>query len=435
MDDWQAAYRPSFSGIRVVGHRFSPRSHTIKDYLSRRQVPFQWVDVEALQRPGDSDARRLAALIGNDAGCLPVVLFEDGSRIVQPTVEQIAEKIGLKRNAERPFYDLVIVGGGPAGLAAAVYGGSEGLSTLMIEKEAPGGQAGTSSRIENYLGFPGGVSGAELARRATAQAQRFGVESLARTAESVRVEGPYRIVTLGGDGGGEVSCHALIIATGVAWRKLDVPGIDTYTGAGVYYGAALTEAASCSEEDVYIVGGANSAGQGAMYFSRFARRVIMLVRGDDLRKGMSDYLVDQIEGTAGIEVRTQTRLVGVDGDGDRLDRITIADDANGGTPETVPASSLFVFIGAEPHTEWLDGLLTRDDHGFLLTGPDLPQDERTHQPVGWPLERDPYVLETNVPGIFVAGDVRFGSVKRVASSVGEGGVAVSLIHRYLSSVR
>lgn len=435
LDDWLATYRPPFEGPRVIGNRWSPDSHALKDFLSRRQVPFQWADFEAIRAPGaDRDARQLAARVGDaDACCLPIVLFPDGTRLLRPTPQELAEKLGLHTAAERPFYDLVIVGGGPAGLAAAVYGGSEGLTTLLVEKHSTGGQAGTSSKIENYLGFPAGLSGADLARRATVQVERFGVEVLAREACGVRIEGPYRILEL--EGGDEVSCHALLIAIGVSWRTLgDVPNIDKFSGAGVYYGAATTEALSCREENVYVVGGANSAGQGAMHFSRFAHKVVMLVRGDDLRKGMSDYLVEQIEATPNIEVRLQTRLVGVDG-AERLEQITLADDSKSGETYTEAAASVFVFIGAVPRTEWLGNKLACDQHGFLLTGPDLPRDGRTHLPPGWPLEREPSSLETNIPGVFVAGDVRQGSVKRVASSVGEGGVAVSQIHRYLSSVR
>jgi thioredoxin reductase (NADPH) len=442
LDDWQAEFRPRYEGLRVLGLRFSPGSHAVRDYLARHQVPFQWVDVQFARQAGsggDPQVQRALAELGADFGCLPVVLFPDGSRLVQPTPPQIAERIGLRTHAERPFYDLVIVGGGPAGLAAAVYGGSEGLSTLMVERDAPGGQAGTSSRIENYLGFPSGISGADLARRAYVQAQRFHVEVLAQEAAAIRIEGPYRIVSLAACDAADaertdVSCHALLITTGVSWRQLsEVPDVDRYTGAGIYYGASLTEGDSCTDEEVFIIGGANSAGQGAMYFSEHARAVTMLVRGDGLEKSMSEYLIDQIRATPNIRVRTRTRLIGVGGDG-HLERITIADDA-AGTQETIPATSVFVFIGAEPRTDWLTEQLARDGHGFLQTGPDIPHDPRTGKPAAWPLDRDPYLLETNVPGVFAAGDVRSGSVKRIAAGVGEGGVAVAMIHRYLASVR
>ncbi|MBC8104203.1 MAG: FAD-dependent oxidoreductase [Cytophagales bacterium] len=436
LDDWQAGFRPPFEGIQLFGVRFSPATHAVKDFLGRQQIPYQWVDVEQAREgagKGDLPSQRLLELLGADAACLPVVVFPDGTRLVQPLPTAIAEKLGFRTRAERPFYDLVIIGGGPAGLAAAVYAGSEGLSTLIVEQEAAGGQAGTSSRIENYLGFPSGVSGADLARRAHTQALRFGVEILAPTeAEAVRIEGPYRVVTLAGCG--EVSCHALLIATGVSWRTLsDIAAVDRFTGAGLYYGAAMTEALAVKGEDIYIIGGANSAGQAAMHFAKYARRVTMLVRSDDLRNGMSDYLVEQIGGTPNITVRTQTRMTGIGGD-ERLQTITITDDATN-EEETVPTGSVFIFIGAVPRTDWVGGLLARDAQGFLLTGPDLPRDGRTGRPEGWPLPRDPFLLETNVPGIYVAGDVRHGSIKRIAAGVGEGGVAVSAIHRYLASVR
>ncbi len=331
--------------------------------------------------------------------------------------------------ATQPFYDLVIVGSGPAGLAAAVYGASEGLRTVLIEREAPGGQAGTSSRIENYLGFPVGLSGADLARRGVAQAKRFGVEILSpQEVTGIRVDGPYRIIALAD--GTELRCHALLIATGVSYRRLDVPGMEKLTEAGVYYGAAMTEALSCRDSDVYIVGGANSAGQAAMYFSRYASNVVMLVRGDSLEKGMSQYLVDQIHATENIHVRLCTSVIEVKG-GECLETITIA-DAKTGEQQTVPASALFIFIGAMPRTDWVGDLLARDEQGFLLTGPDLVRDGKA--PRGWTLSRAPFLLETNVPGIFVAGDVRHGSVKRVASGVGEGSIAIQFVHRYLSEV-
>ena len=424
LDDWLSSFRPPFTGIRVVGSRWSPQSHQIKDFLARNQVPYQWMDIEA-----DEEARRLVEYAEPDAAQLPLVLLPDGSRLIQPSSGQIAEKIGLRTRAEKPFYDLVIVGGGPAGLAAAVYGASEGLSTVMIEKEAPGGQAGSSSRIENYLGFPVGLSGGDLARRAVTQARRFGVEIITpQEVMGVRVEDPYRIVELAD--GSEINCHALMIATGVAWRKLDVPGLEALTGAGVYYGAAQAEALSCSGEDVYIIGGANSAGQAAMYFSKYARKITMLVRGDSLAKSMSQYLIDQISATDNIIVKVHSSVVEAKGE-TSLEAITIANTITG-EKETVPATSLFIFIGALPRTDWLDGVVERDKQGFILSGADLMRDRR--RPRGWAVDRDPFLLETSVPGIFVAGDVRYGSVKRVASGVGEGSIAVQFIHQYLSRV-
>jgi thioredoxin reductase (NADPH) len=365
----------------------------------------------------------------SDTPQLPLVLFSDSSHLVDPTNIQIAEKIGLNRRAAMPFYDLIIVGAGPAGLAAAVYGASEGLRTVLIEKEAPGGQAGTSSRIENYLGFPVGLSGADLARRAVTQARRFGVEILMpQEVTRVRVKDPYRFITL--KDGTELSCHALMVATGVSYRKLDVPGIEALTGRGVYYGAAMTEALSCRGEEVYIVGGANSAGQAAMYFSKYAHRVTLLVRGDSLAKSMSQYLIAQIQETENITVQVHSSVVEVQGD-TSLKAITIA-NAETGELKSVKATSLFIFIGAMPHTDWLDGVVERDKQGFILSGAELLRNKC--RPRGWTKERNPFLLETSVPGIFVAGDVRYGSVKRVASAVGEGAIAVQFIHQYLSQV-
>jgi len=423
LDDWLASFRPPFEGIRVIGQRWSPQSHQVKEFLARNQVPYQWLDIEL------EEARTLVSYAEDCQSKLPLVLFPDGMRLVQPSNIQIAEKIGLQTRAERPFYDLLIVGGGPSGLAAAVYGASEGLTTVMIEREAPGGQAGSSSRIENYLGFPRGLSGGDLARRAVAQARRFGVEILSpQEVVKVRIEDPYRVVTL--SDGSEVSCHALLIATGVAYRKLDVPGMERLSGAGVYYGAAMTEALSCKGEAVYVIGGANSAGQAAMHFAKYADQVTMLVRGDSLTKSMSQYLIDQIASMPNITVRTQCSVVEVHGEAS-LEKIVVA-DAQAGTQETLPATSLFIFIGAMPQTNWLDGIVERDRQGFILAGMDLLRDRQ--RPKGWTLDRDPFLLEASVPGIFVAGDVRYGSVKRVASGVGEGSIAVQFIHRYLSKV-
>ncbi|MDQ5811170.1 MAG: FAD-dependent oxidoreductase [Actinomycetota bacterium] len=424
LDDWRAEFKPPFEGVRVIGDRWSPDSHRLRDFLARNRVPYRWLDVE-----GSDEGRQIVARLDHGAPKLPVVVFEDGSYLEAPENREIAERIGLRTRAERPFYDLIIIGGGPSGLAAAVYGASEGLKTVLIEREAPGGQAGTSSFIENYLGFPQGLKGSELARRAVDQARRFEVEILTpQEVADVRVEDPYRIIRLGD--GTELSCHALIIATGVSYRKLDAPGVDRLTGAGVYYGASLAEASSCRNEDVYIVGGANSAGQAAMFFSEHARKVVVLYRGDNLRMSMSEYLVKQLEGRGNIEVRLNCSVVEVEGEG-HLERITIENSGSGET-QTVPAHSLFIFIGAAPHTDWLDGVVSRDERGFILSGPDLSKNRE--RPKGWRLDRDPFLLETSVPGIFVAGDVRHGSIKRCASAVGEGSIAVQFVHQYLREV-
>jgi thioredoxin reductase (NADPH) len=425
LEDWQASYRPGFVGIRVVSDRWSPQSYQVRDFLARNQIPYRWLDVER-----DAEAQQLWDFAATDRKpSLPLVLFPDGSQLAQPTNVQVAEKIGLRTQAEKPFYDLVVVGGGPAGLAAAVYGASEGLRTVTVEREAPGGQAGTSSRIENYLGFPVGLSGSDLARRAVTQARRFGVEILTpQEAIALRTEENYRIVQL--SDGKEIACHAVILALGVAWRRLQVPGLERLTGAGVYYGAAQTEAAACANEDVFVVGGANSAGQAAMYFARFARKVTMLVRGESLTKSMSQYLIDQIAGTENIEVWPHTTAVDAKGE-TSLEAIAIQNSLTGEV-QTLPASSLFIFIGAVPYTQWLDGVVQRDDKGFLLTGPDLPRHSGRIQ--GWPLEREPFLLETSLPGVFAVGDVRHGSIKRVASGVGEGSICVQFVHRYLSQV-
>lgn len=423
LDEWQAHYRPPFEGIRVAGTLWSAQCHDSKDFLSCNLIPYQWLDVEM-----DEQARVLVETAAGDALRLPVVFFPDGEVLIQPDRRTLAKKLGLQTAAAHSFYDLIIIGGGPAGLAAAVYGGSEGLRTLMIERSATGGQAGTSSRIENYLGFPKGLSGGELARRATSQAKRFGVEIvLSQEVTGIRVEDSYRIVTL--EDGKELACHALLIATGVATRKLDVPGIESVTGAGAYYGAAMTEATFYRDCDVFVVGGANSAGQGAMFFSRYAHSVTMLVRSN-LAKEMSQYLIDQIHATSNISILEGTEICEVHGR-DRLEAITIRSHATGDT-RTVPAAAMFIFIGAKPHTDLLAGLVERDEDGFILTGMSLFRGGRL--PKTWKLDRDPFLLETSVPGIFAAGDVRHGSSKRIASAVGEGAVAVQLIHRYLATV-
>ncbi|HKR95173.1 MAG TPA: FAD-dependent oxidoreductase [Candidatus Angelobacter sp.] len=427
LDDWLAAYKPAFEGIRVLGTRWSPRCYELRDFLARNHVPYQWIDAEL--SANDPETKRLLNALGPEAANLPVVLFPDGTKLLEGAPADVAQKVGLRTRAQTNFYDLAIVGGGPAGLAAAVYGASEGLHTVIIEREAPGGQAGMSSRIENYLGFPSGLSGGDLARRAVAQALRFGVEILApQEVVNVRTEGSYRIIKL--VDGSEVSCHALMIASGVQWRKLEAPGVDRLQGAGVYYGGGATEALACKGEIVYVVGGANSAGQAAMNFSRYAERVVILVRGESLASTMSQYLIDQIKETPNIQIWTRASVAEVHG-GTRLEEVSVlCSDTN--KVERVPASSMFIFIGALPRPDWLGELIERDDRGFILTGPDLLWDGA--HPKGWTLERDPFLLETNVPGIFAVGDVRHGSVKRVASGVGEGSVAVQFIHQYLSKV-
>ena len=427
LDDWRATYKPAFEGIRVLGTRWSPRSYELRDFLARNRVPYQWIDAEA--SANDPDTKRLLDALGPEASSLPVVLFPDGTKLLDGVPSEVAQRVGLRTRAQTNFYDLAIVGGGPAGLAAAVYGASEGLHTVMIEREAPGGQAGMSSRIENYLGFPMGLSGADLARRAVTQAQRFGVEILSpQEAVAVRAEGPYRIVKLAD--GNEISCHALLIATGVQWRRLELPGIDRLQGAGVYYGGGSTEALSCRGEIVYVVGGANSAGQAAMNFAKYAERVVIAVRGSSLSSTMSQYLIDQIKKTPNIQIWANASAVEAHG-GTHLEEISfLCSDTN--KIERVPAHAMFIFIGALPRTDWLADLVERDERGFILTGPDLIREGQ--HPKGWALERDPFLLETNIPGVFAVGDVRHGSVKRVASGVGEGSVAVQFIHQYLSKV-
>ena len=424
LSDWQANVVLPFDGIRVAGTLWSPGSHAVKDFLARNQVPYQWLNVET-----DLQARELVQTTDPEQHRLPVVFFPDGSYLVEPNNLALAAKVGLQTEARQTFYDFIIVGGGPAGLGAAVYSASEGLRTAMIEREAPGGQAGTSSRIENYLGFPKGLSGADLARRASAQAKRFGAEIISAVeAEKVRTDGTYRYVTC--SGGAELSCRALLIATGVTVRMLEAPGAAELTGRGVYYGASLTEAAFYKDQPVVVVGGANSAGQGAMFFTEYASQVTMLLRGSSLESGMSQYLVDQIKGQPNITVRTGTTVTEVGGEG-RLEQVTIRDEPSGAI-ETLRAAAMFVFIGAVPHTDLVAGIVERNPAGFIVTGQDLFHNGK--RPSGWTLKRDPFLLETNVPGIFAAGDVRQGAVRRVASAVGEGAMVVSFVHQYLQTV-
>jgi thioredoxin reductase (NADPH) len=420
LDAWRAEAPPAADRIQVVGHRWSRESHDARDFLARNQVPFQWLDVER-----EDEARRLLAAAEGD-GVLPLVLFPDGDSLHGPTITELAERTGVLRRAERPFYDLVIVGGGPAGLAAAVYGASEGLQTALVERDAPGGQAGQSSRIENYLGFPVGLSGGDLARRATTQAQRFGAELL--TVQQVtRIEqrGPSKVVHLAG--GEELGAAAVIVATGVDYRLLDAPGVEELTGRGVYYGGSRTEGVSCRDEHVVVVGGANSAGQAAIYFAGYAQHVTILYRGDSLAKSMSRYLIDTIEDTPNITVRTNAEVAAAHGD-EQLERITVRDTA-GGADEEMELAAMFVFIGARPQTEWLPDDVARDRRGFVLAGSELLLEDVRPR---WRLDRNPYLLETTMPGLFVAGDVRSQSMKRVASAVGEGSMAVSFVHEYLA---
>ena len=427
LDQWSAAYRAPFEGIKVIGTRWSRCCFEMREFLARNHIPYQWLDVE--RADADAETSRAIAAHTEKLGELPVVVLTDGTVLANPSQAELASRLGLRTRADTNFFDLVIVGGGPAGLAAGVYGASEGLKTVIVEREAPGGQAGLSSRIENYLGFPSGLSGDDLARRAVAQARRFGAEILApQEVVKVRSEGLYRILTLAD--GSELSCHAMVIASGVQWRKLDVPGMERLQGAGVYYGAASTEALSCRDEEVYIVGGANSAGQAAVHFARYAKSVVMLVRGESLGATMSQYLIRDIGKTPNIRVEYGAQVVEVHGQ-DKLEAISIA-CVRSGSVDRVPASSLFVFIGAAPRTDWLDGFVERDDRGFILTGTDLVRQGK--RPTGWTADRDPFLLETSVAGVFAVGDVRHGSVKRVASSVGEGSIAIQFVHAHLAKV-
>jgi thioredoxin reductase (NADPH) len=415
---WDAGAALLSGGVRVIGHRFSKESHVLRDFLARNRVPGRWLDVER-----DGEARELLTIADVPEERLPVVLLEDGSVLERPTVLELAERLGVAGRPTSDHYDLVIVGGGPAGLAAAVYGASEGLRTVMVESEAPGGQAGQSSRIENYLGFPAGLSGADLARRATTQARRLGAELLTISdAKALRVEGAGRIVEL--TNGLELSANTVLVASGISYRRLPAPGFDDFTGAGIYYGGAMTEARSCADQHVVVIGGANSAGQAAVYFSGYASKVTMVVRAESLAKSMSHYLIEQIDGIENVEVLTRTEVVAALGEAEHLTALRLR-NADDGSEREVAVDACFVFIGALPRTEWLAGVVARDERGFVLAGSDVPKH-------GWPLPREPHALETSAPGVFVAGDVRSRSIKRVASAVGEGSMAVSLIHEYLA---
>jgi thioredoxin reductase (NADPH) len=428
LDDLLADWHPSPIkrplGIRLIGYLWSPKAHAIRDFLTRNEVSYEWVDAEE-----DPEAKELIASKVGDTRDVPLVVLPDGSILKDPPMAQLAEHIGLQTHTAEPFYDLIVVGGGPAGLAAGVYAASEGLRVVIIEREAPGGQASQSSLIANYLGFPAGVPGPELAARAVAQAAHFDAELVAPLeATGLRVEGKHRIVTL--SDGSERQCLALLIAIGVSWRKLDVPEIERLTGAGVYYGGALAEARFCVSQDVYIVGGANSAGQSAVHFSHFARKVVLLVRGSSLAENMSQYLIDQIQRTENIEVLLRTKVRAVHG-GSRLEAITIENTATG-EQRTVPTSWLFVFIGTMPQTGWLGDLVELAEDGSILTARDLLSNGK--RPAGWNLDREPYLLETSVPGVFAAGDVRHDAVKRVAAAAGTGAMTVQFIHQYLATV-
>jgi len=422
LDTWRATVELPYQGIRVAGTTWSPGTHQVKDFLARSLIPYRFLDIER-----DADARVMVDTAGNPS--LPVVFFPDGSVLSAPDSRELAAKVGLKTEASGRFYDLIVLGAGPAGLASGVYGASEGLRTAVIERSAIGGQAGASSRIENYLGFPTGISGADLARRAATQAQRLGAEIItASEAVSVRLEGPAKIVVL--SDGTELSTRALVVATGMTVRRLSVPGYERFEGAGVYYGAAASEVSTYRDQDVFVVGGANSAGQAAMMFSKFCRKVTLVVRGGDLGAKMSHYLIDQIAGTANIEVLLNTGINEVGG-GDRVEWLTLQNSASG-TEERRDASGIFVFVGAVPHTDAVADLVERNAQGFILTGPDLAIDGSRR--ADWDLARDPYPMETSVPGVFAAGDARNGVVRRVASAVGQGSVVVSMVHQYLETV-
>ena len=425
---WHATRPAADDGLRVIGHRFSRASHELRDFLARNLVPFRYVDVER-------DAARAAPLLaaagldGDEPEGLPLVLLEDGEALRAPDVAEVARRVGISRPATRDLYDLVVVGGGPAGLAAAVYGASEGLATALVERVATGGQAGQSSRIENYLGFPGGLSGAELTDRATQQARKFGAEMLlVRDVEGLEARDGTHVLRLGD--GSELAAHAVVVATGVEYRRLEAPGVDELTGRGIYYGASRSEGQSCADEHVVVIGGANSAGQAAMYFSQFARQVTILYRGDSLAKSMSHYLVQQIAEQPNIVVRTNAELTAAHGT-DRLEAIDVGID-RGASSERLDASSVFVFIGAAPQTDWLGDAVARDARGFVLTGGEAAA-VAGRGPAPWPLERPPFELETSAPGVFAAGDVRSESIKRCASAVGEGSMAVQFVHRYLAT--
>lgn len=431
LDDWRASFRPGYGGVRVIGSRFTPAIHQLKNFLAGNHVPYEFFDVEGIGERAD-EARQLA-----DGSPLPLVILPEGERLSAPSLSELARRVGLSTEARNTVYDVAIVGAGPAGLAAAVYAASEGLQTILLDREAPGGQAGTSSRIENYLGFPSGVSGTELARRALTQARKFEVEVVTPLdVESLRVDGPFKYLRVNGPGNDvrEIACKALMLTTGLAWQRLPAPCAENFEGRGIYYGAATTEALNCRGQEIYVVGAGNSAGQAAIYLAQFARSVVMLVRGRTLGEKMSQYLVHRIENgedeiSRRIHVLSETEVDDCRGT-DHLEGLTLVNRTTGAKID-VETTFLFVFIGAAPRTAWLGGLVARDARGFILTGPDLDAPAHLRD---WPLERAPFLLESSVPGIFAAGDVRHESIKRVASAVGEGSVAVHFIHRYLASL-
>jgi thioredoxin reductase (NADPH) len=420
---WWRANPDHASEVRVVGHRWSERSHDVKRFLASNHVPYRWYDIEH-----DAEAERLRDLAGSEPSDLPLVLLPEGDVLRSPSLLDLAEALGLRTSAQKTLYDVCIVGGGPAGLAAAMYAASEGLSTVIVEREAPGGQAGQSAAIENYLGFPKGLSGSDLSQRAIAQVTRFGAEMvLAREVVGFQSRGPVRAVLF--EGSGEIEASSLVVATGVSYRRLDAAGLDQLIGRGVYYGASASEASQCEGDDVYIVGAANSAGQAALNFARFARRVVLVVRAATLADTMSRYLIERIASTPAIEVRYRSEVVAARGDG-HLEMLTVVDRESGLTEE-LQSSWLFIFIGAWPRTEWLGSEVVRDEKGFIVTGQDLLRPGHGNR---WPLSRVPFALETSVPGVFAAGDVRLDSMKRVASAVGEGAMSIYLVHRYLATV-
>jgi len=422
LGDWTAGNAATFEGTYIVGDRWSPGTHELKDFLAKSQIPYRWIE------PGAAADPRVMEALGTAQRALPLVIFPDGTVLEKPEISGLAAKLGLSSSPARDFYDVIVIGAGPAGLACALYCSTEGLRTVLVEREAPGGQAGLSSRIENYLGFPSGLSGSDLARRGVAQVKRFGTELLSPArAVKLTADGEYRIVTL--DNGRELTAHSVVIASGVQWRRLDVTGMDRLTGAGIYYGAAITEASSCENEDVFVVGGANSAGQAAVHFSEYAKSVTMLVRGDSLSKSMSYYLVERIKEIPNIQVIPNAELARVEGD-DRLSKIFIQRH-DLGVIEERDAKALFIFIGAEPHTQWLEGTLVRDEKGFLITGANLLKEGK--KPANWKLQREPYLLETNIPGVFAVGDARDGAVRRVANSVGEGSIVLYFIRQHLAN--
>jgi len=424
LNDWQADYHPDFKGIKVIGYQFSPKSHDIKDFLSGNLIPYLWMDIEI-----NEQAKQLCSTNKLESVDFPVIIFEDGSLLKNPTIIEVASKIGLNATVKLQVYDVIIIGAGPAGLAASVYGASEGLSTLLIERKAPGGQAGTSSRIENYLGFPTGLSGADLTRRAIAQATRFGTEFLSpQSVKEIKLKDQYKTIVL--EDGMEINAKAIVITTGVDYRKLETEGIFDFTGRGIYYGAASTEASSCRNKEVYILGGGNSAGQSAMYLSKFADHVYILVRKPDLSSSMSQYLIDQIGNTENIQVLGGVEITKATGD-DHLENLEII-DLNTNEKRSAKADALFIFIGAKPYTDWIGLEIIKDSKGFIETGREMNSYDKFKQV--WKADRDPYLLETSSPGIFAAGDVRAGAMNRVSSAVGEGSMSISMVHKYLNEV-